>query len=231
MAMRSKRKKTPLRKPKTKTRLQIQREYRSRLAKYNKYLERTSAKSPKSFKEWNAPYRETKFLTKEYKLYQILFESREESSTFGFRSDKEIEEYNFRDFKEQYWLKRNTLAKEVRMGEREKIGSVITEMVNDQAYELSSPKARAIAGYLLENERHLLEEKGLLRTKLDENGNVVDIVKRKKLELLIRQGRFIDEEVGLWDEIKLFYRNLLNAGYSASEAREEIGQTYFNSPE
>lgn len=214
----------------SKSRKVSQRQYRSRVAKYNKYLAKTLDESPKSFKEWNAPYRQSKFLRKEYNLYKKQFQKRKASSTFGFRSDNgEATEYSYRDFKEVYLITRNTLKEEVEEGERSRIGSVITEMVNDQAYELSSKKAKVISDYLLRNERQLLEEKGILRTQIDEKGNEVDVVKRKKLELLIRQGRFIDEEVGFWDEIKLYYKTLVNAGYTAQEAKEAIGETYFKS--
>ena len=214
----------------SKSRKVSQRQYRSRVAKYNKYLAKTLDESPKSFKEWNAPYRQSKFLRKEYNLYKKQFQKRKASSTFGFRSDNgEATEYSYRDFKEVYLITRNTLKEEVEEGERSRIGSVITEMVNDQAYELSAKKAKAISKYLLLNERHLLEQKGILKVNIDENGNEVDVVKRKKLELLIRQGRFIDEEVGFWDEIKLYYKQLKNAGYSLEDIQHQIGKNYFES--
>ena len=215
----------------SKSRRVIQRQYRSRLSKYNEYLSRTSELEPKSFKEWNAPYRQNKFLRKEYKLYKEQFKKRKASSTFGFRSDNgEAQEYDYRDFKNVYLVTRNTLKEEVEEGERKRIGSVITEMVNDQAYELSSRKAKAISEYLLKEEKPLLEKQGILRVDIDENGKPIDIVKRKKLELLIRQGRFVEEEVGLWDKIRSYYKTLVDAGYSSKEAKAEIGITYFNSP-
>ena len=117
------------------------------------------------------------------------------------------------------------------MGERERIGSVITEMINDQAYELSSRKAKAVADYLIREERQMLIDKKLLIPDgaVNEEGEPIDFVKKKNLELLIRQGQFIKEEVGLWDEIKDYYRILTGQGFSAEEARDEIGLTYFDS--
>ena len=146
---------------KRKTRAESQREYRARRALYEKYKE--TSLSTKTFKEWNEPYRKQQFLKKEFKLYKKKFKSRKESARFGFRltkEGKEVEAYNFRDFKNQYELTRNTLEEEVEMGERERIGSIITEMINDQAYELSSAKARAVANYLLREERPMLIKKG-----------------------------------------------------------------------
>ena len=215
---------------KRKTRAESQRDYRARRALYEKYKESTL--STKTFKEWNEPYRKQQFLKKEFKLYQKKFKTRKKSARFGFRLTEEggeVEAYNFRDFKNQYELTRNTLEKEVEMGERERIGSVITEMINDQAYELSSAKARAVANYLLREERPMLIEKGFLRVETNEAGEEIDIVKKRNLALLIRQGQFVEEEVGLWDEIKDYYKVLTNQGFTAQEAKEQIGQQYFDS--
>ncbi len=213
-----------------KSRKVSQRQYRARLAKYEKY--KASSLDPVSFKEWNAPYRQSQFLKKEYKIYLEKFAKRKSSARYGFRLTEEGEEtqaYSYRDFKEQYLLTRNTLKEEVEMGERERVGSVVTEMINDQAYELSSAKARAVANYLLREERPMLIEKGYLRVETNEAGEQIDIIKKRNLALLIRQGQFVEEEVGLWDEIKDYYKVLTNQGFSAKEAKAQIGQTYFNS--
>ena len=215
---------------KRKTRAESQRDYRTRRSLYEKYKESTL--STKTFKEWNEPYRKQQFLKKEFKLYRKKFKTRKKSARFGFRLTEEggeVEAYNFRDFKNHYELTRNTLEKEVEMGERERIGSVITEMINDKAYELSSAKARAVANYLLREERPMLIEKGFLRVETNEAGEQIDIVKKRNLALLIRQGQFVEEEVGLWDEIKDYYKVLTGQGFTAQEAKEQIGQTYFYS--
>ena len=213
-----------------KSRRVSQRQYRARLAKYEQY--KAKSLDPVSFKEWNAPYRQSKFLKKEYKIYLQKFSKRKESARYGFRLTEEGEEtqaWSYRDFKEQYLLMRNTLKEEVEMGERERVGSVITEIINDQAYELSRAKANAVANYLLREERPMLIEKGYLRVEVNEEGKEVDIVKKRNLALLIRQGQFVEEEVGLWDEIKDYYKVLTNQGFTAKEAKAQIGQTYFDS--
>ena len=213
-----------------KSRRVSQRQYRARLAKYEKYKARSL--DPVSFREWNAPYRQTQFLKKEYKIYLERFNKRKASAKYGFRLTEEGEEtqaYSYRDFKEQYLLTRNTLKEEVEMGERERVGSVVTEMINDQAYELSSAKARAVANYLLREERPMLIEKGYLRVETNEAGEQIDVIKKRNLALLIRQGQFVEEEVGLWDEIKDYYKVLTNQGFTAQEAKEQIGQQYFDS--
>ena len=216
-----------------KSRKVSQRQYRARLSKYEQYKAKTL--DPVSFKEWNAPYRQNKFLRKEYKIYKERFEKRKTSARYGFRLTEKGEEVmpyqDFQTFKNQYLLTRNTLKEEVDMGERERIGSVITEMINDQAYELSSRKARAVADYLIREERQMLIDKKLLIPEgaVNEKGEPIDFVKKKNLELLIRQGQFVKEEVGLWDEIKDYYRILTGQGFTAEEARDEIGLTYFDS--
>lgn len=212
-----------------KSRRVSQRQYRARKAKYEQYKARSL--DPVSFREWNAPYRQTQFLKKEYKIYLERFNKRKASAKYGFRLTEEGEEtqaYSYRDFKEQYLLTRNTLKEEVDMGERERVGSVVTEMINDQAYELSSAKARAVANYLLREERPMLIEKGYLRVETNEAGEQIDVIKKRNLALLIRQGQFV-EEVGLWDEIKDYYKVLTNQGFTAQEAKEQIGQQYFDS--
>lgn len=213
-----------------KSRRVSQRQYRARKAKYEQYKARSL--DPVSFREWNAPYRQTQFLKKEYKIYLERFNKRKSSAKYGFRLTEEGEEtqaYSYRDFKEQYLLTRNTLKEEVEMGERERVGSVVTEMINDQAYELSSAKARAVANYLLREERPMLIEKGYLRVETNEAGEQIDVIKKRNLALLIRQGQFVEEEVGLWDEIKDYYKVLTNQGFTAQEAKEQIGQQYFDS--
>lgn len=213
-----------------KSRRVSQRQYRARKAKYEQYKARSL--DPVSFREWNAPYRQTQFLKKEYKIYLERFNKRKASAKYGFRLTEEGEEtqaYSYRDFKEQYLLTRNTLKEEVDMGERERVGSVVTEMINDQAYELSSAKARAVANYLLREERPMLIEKGYLRVETNEAGEQIDVIKKRNLALLIRQGQFVEEEVGLWDEIKDYYKVLTNQGFTAKEAKEQIGQQYFDS--
>ena len=213
-----------------KSRRVSQRQYRARKAKYEQYKARSL--DPVSFREWNAPYRQNQFLKKEYKIYLERFNKRKASAKYGFRLTEEGEEtqaYSYRDFKEQYLLTRNTLKEEVEMGERERVGSVVTEMINDQAYELSSAKARAVANYLLREERPMLIEKGYLRVEANEVGEQIDVIKKRNLALLIRQGQFVEEEVGLWDKIKDYYKVLTNQGFTAQEAKEQIGQQYFDS--
>ena len=217
-----------------KSRRVSQRQYRARLAKYEKW--KSSSLEDKSFKEWNASYRQNKFLRRQFKLYQKKYDERLESSTFGFRTDvrkngfrPEAKIENFKTFKEAYLQKRNDLQEEVDLGERERVGSVINRIIDDQAYEISRKKAKAISKYLLSEERELLISKGFITFTVDENGKQIENVKAKRLELLIRKGEFVREEVGLWDMIKADYEDYKAMGLKTSEIRDLIGETYFDS--
>ena len=217
-----------------KSRSLSQKQYRARLAKYEEYRAKT-LDEPVSFREWNAPYRQSKFLRREYRLYDKLFDKRQKSAKYGFRTTEEgkpIKKYKFEEFKQYYFHTRNSLEEEVKMGERSRVGSVITEMVNDQAYELSAVKANAVANYLIRNEREFLIEKGIIIPNAveTEEGKLEDLVKSRSLRLLVRQGSFVREEVGLWQEISQYYQTLVGDGMTSKEAKRQIGITYFGSP-
>ena len=102
----------------------------------------------------------------------------------------------------------------------------------DQAYELSAAKANAVANYLIRNEREFLIEKGIIVPDAieTEDGRLEDLIKSRNLRLLVRQGSFIKEEVGLWEEISQYYQTLIDGGMTAKEAKRQIGVSYFNSP-
>ena len=55
------------------------------------------------------------------------------------------------------------------------------------------------------------------------------IIKPKNLELLVREGSFLREEIGFWDMTSDLYHKLRDQGYTPQKAREEVGKTYFNS--
>ena len=214
-----------------KSRKVSQRQYRARRKAYSAYVARYEGSDVdiKSFSEWNAKYREKKFLQKEFKIYKERLQKRLESSRVPFYDEEEIQ--SFQVFKDVYLRKRNDLILDVAEGDRERVGSVVNEIIDDQVYELSSPKARAVSDYLLREERDILAEKGILRVEADEEGRIQDVVKRRKLLQLVRQGDFVKEEIGLWDEISNYYQSLLANGYKSTEAKKVIGQTYFRSPE
>ena len=127
-----------------KSRKVSQRQYRARRKAYSAYVARYEGSDVdiKSFSEWNAKYREKKFLQKEFKIYKERFQKRLESSRVPFYDEEEIQ--SFQVFKDVYIRKRNDLILDVAEGDRERVGSVVNEIIDDQVYELSSPKARAI---------------------------------------------------------------------------------------
>ena len=215
-----------------------QRTYRSRKARYAKYLATTKSQNPKTYEEWVKPINERTFLRKEYKLYKEMFEKRKKSAMFGFRLGKseegdyieDVKAYSFTDFKEEYATTRTDLEEEVEAGERKRIGSVITEMINDQAYELSRPKTRGILEYAMREKPNLLIDRDLAEWTINEKGEkVLQIIKPKKVELLIRQGQWVRDELGLWDSIKAYYRAAKAEKKSVEEIKNEISQSFFKS--
>lgn len=213
----------------------ISRESRIRVKKYKQYLA-SNPSEKKSYREWKEGHYSSIF-KRRYKDYLREFEKRKEAAESGrgiagSRGFYQETPYNFKDFKETFLITRNTLEEEVEMGERERVGSVITEMINDQAYELSYSKARGVADYLIREKRDVLVEKGLMVPYTDEEGKQQYRIKQRSLNLLIRQGDFVKEEIGLWDTIKDLYAELTDKkglNMSSTEAKQKIGQTFFNS--
>lgn len=207
----------------------IQKIYRARRSRYEQYLATSEDINKKTYKQWSKDIVEAALIRREYKIYKERFAKRLKSSTMGFYDENPLPTYKL--FKEHYIQKRNDLRIDVEQGLRKTVGSVVNELINDQAYELSSSKAAAIKEYLMTEETALLVERGLAEQYFDEEGRVqYRILKPKKLDLLVRQGDFVREEIGLWDKITNVYRRLRDKGYSAEDAKREIGLTYFNSP-
>ena len=185
-------------------------------------------------------------LKSQYRDYLKQFESRK--ALFAERGLDFYEPYafNFRDWKEARLEKINDLKIDIKEGRRKSIGNVNREIVSDQAYELSSRQAEAVAGYLFENESEILEEMDLAYKYTDEAGQErINLKKKIDLMMKIRQGEFIKEDIGLWDMINDFrdryfalnkkeQENLMKkwAAKTYPEAvAKEVGQTFFNSPE
>ena len=207
-----------------------QRQYRARKAKYREYLASTGAEQAQSYREWSAIYRQKKTLRKKYKEYLDQFNSRKrnfESRGLDFYDPNPL---TYRDWKTVYAEKSNDLRQDIKEGKRKTVGNVNTEIVSDQAYELSSKQGEVVAEYLLENESETLEELDLVYKYVDENG-VERVNLKKKIELLmkIRQGEFISEEVGLWDMINDFRMQMFKKGMTKEEVRQAVGQTFFKS--
>lgn len=169
---------------------------------------------------------------KQYSDYLEKFEARKK--TF---SDKGLDFYDhvaltYRDWKTVRQEKINDLKLDIEEGKRKSVGDVNREIVSDQAYELSSRQADVLGEYLLENEIETLQELNLVYRYTDEAGvERVNLKKKIDLFMKIRQGEFLEKDIGLWDMISDFRSKLFKKGMTKEEVRREVGQTFFNSPE
>ena len=114
--------------------------------------------------------------------------------------------YNFTQYKELALEMRTTLEKRVAKGRIKRIGSVNAALVNDQAYELSEEQAYSIFDFLKQN-----KEKYDIDVSFIKNINAA-IMK-------IRQGEWLNSDVGLWDMIKDF-RHDAYARYKEMEEKD-----------
>ena len=114
--------------------------------------------------------------------------------------------YTFTQYKENILEMRNTLKIRVAKGRIKRIGSVNAALVNDQAYELSEEQAYSIFDFLKQN-----------REKYDID---VSFIKNINSALMkIRQGEWLNSDVGLWDMIK-DYRRDAYAKYKELEEKD-----------
>ena len=114
--------------------------------------------------------------------------------------------YTFTQYKENVLEMRNTLKIRVAKGRIKRIGSVNAALVNDQAYELSEEQAYSIFDFLKQN-----------REKYDID---VSFIKNINSALMkIRQGEWLNSDVGLWDMIK-DYRRDAYAKYKELEEKD-----------
>lgn len=166
-----------------------------------------------------------------YEDYLEKFEARKavfERKGLVFYDDSPL---TFRDYKTVRAEKSNDLRAEIAEGKRAGMGDVNREIVSDQAYELSSKQADVLADYLMENQISALEEADLVFRTVDASGKErVNLKKKIELYMKIRQGEFLKEDVGLWDMIKDFRKQLFEKGMSKADVKKQVGMTFFNSP-
>ena len=111
---------------------------------------------------------------------------------------------------------RNTLKERIRRGERKSVGDVNKALVSEQAYELSEEQGYAIFNFLKEN--------------ADKYGIEYSTKNINSILIQIRQGEWLREEVGLWDLIRDYRKDLFSQGLSKEEVRQQVSSTFFGSP-
>lgn len=174
---------------------------------------------------------------KAYNKYkQLYMKKRAVLERKGFEMADDL--YTFTQYKENVLEMRNTLKERVKRGRIKRIGSVNNALVNDQAYKLSEEQAYAIFDFIKQN-----------KDKYDID---VSFIKNINTALMkIRQGEWLNADVGLWDMIRDYRKEefakynemkekdpeALNAILAEWEAntiadlvKKEVGSTFYGSP-
>ena len=150
-----------------------------------------------------------------YNKYVELYRKRE-----AMLDERGYEMYDemltFTEYKTAAPEMRNTLKERIRRGERKSVGDVNKALVSEQAYELSEEQGYAIFNFLKEN--------------ADKYGIEYSTKNINSILIQIRQGEWLREEVGLWDLIRDYRKDLFSQGLSKEEVRQQVSSTFFGSP-
>ncbi len=123
---------------------------------------------------------------------------------------------NYRDFKVAYAAKRNDRFDDIAQGKRKNIGNINKALISDGVYELSEKQAYSILDYLKEN-----------TTTADRKRLGISLQNINLAIAKIRQGDWVDEDLGLWDAIKARRAQLFDAGFSKKDVKAIISQEFF----
>ena len=127
----------------------------------------------------------------------------------------ESKSLNYREYKYIYGEELNDRIKEVERGERKSLGNINTKIISDQVYELSEKQAYSIFDYM----KTLSEEE---RIKIGFNyKNINTAIMR------IREGKFVREDLGLWDIIRERRKELFDQGLNKNEVRTIVSNEFF----
>ena len=195
-------------------------------------------------KKSSRDYRRYYYSKKMYKRYTKLYESKADFlGKKGFSMHDSKGAYTYTQYKTAVMKMRNTLKERVENGQIKRIPDVLKALVNDQAYKLSEEQAYSIFSFIKEN-----REKYNIDVSFIKNINAA-IMK-------IRQGEWLEQDVGLYTMIKDYrkeafdrYNELkktdpdklaeLYAAMSTEEeeinsiaglVRKEVSQTFYGSP-
>lgn len=127
-------------------------------------------------------------------------------------------EATFQEFYQRYKEYESDLQKEVEEGKRKSVGDIISRIVSDQVYEISSKQYEAVYNAINEwNEKHPDRQIDLGA------GN------KLSLQMKIRQGEFLEDE-GWWDIVRMKKKEYLANGLDNKTANAKIRQELFGSP-
>ena len=152
---------------------------------------------------------------KRYNSYRKAFKARVARLRAQDLEPYESDPLSYREYKEIYTEEFNDRTKEVKKGERKSLGNINAKIISDQVYELSEKQAYSIFEYM---KTLSAEEKAEIGFNYK---NINTAIMR------IREGRFVREDLSLWDKIKLRRKELLAEGNSKSEVAGMISNEFF----
>lgn len=139
-------------------------------------------------------YRRYYYKKSMYKKYVALYEAKAQFlSKKGYSMHDSKGAYTYTQYKTAVIKMRNTLKGRRDEGKIKRIPDVLKALVNDQAYKLSEEQAYAIFDFIKEN-----------REKYDIDVSFIKNINSAIMK--IRQGEWLEEDVGLYTMIKDYRR-------------------------
>lgn len=152
---------------------------------------------------------------KRYNSYVKSFKQRVKKLRDSGLQPYEEDWLTYRQYKEIYAEELNDRLKEIEKGERKSLGNINSKIISDQVYELSEKQAYSIFDYM----KTLSEEE---RKEIGFNYKNIN-----KAIIKIREGRFVREDLGLWDAIRERRKELFEQGFKKSEVASIVSNEFF----
>ena len=124
-----------------------------------------------------------------YKKYSDLYDAKVAFMNKKGYTMHDPKKYTYTEYKTEVLKMRKTLQDKEEKGKIKRIPNVINSLVNDQAYKLSEEQAYAIFGFIKEN-----------KEKYNINASFIKNINSAIMK--IRQGEWLEEDVGLYTMIK-----------------------------
>ena len=150
-----------------------------------------------------------------FNSYVKSFNARVEKMREQGLTPYESKHLTYSDWKYIYSEELNDRIKEVEKGERKSLGNINAKIISDQVYELSEKQAYSIFDYM----KTLSEEE---RQQIGFNYKNIN-----RAIMKIREGRFVREDLGLWDAIRERRKELSELGYKKSDVAAIVSNEFF----
>lgn len=152
---------------------------------------------------------------KKYNAYKRAFIARTNKMLDQGLTPYDAIPMKYREWKEIYAEEKNDRVKEIEKGERRSLGDINSKIISDQVYELSEKQAYSIFDYM----KTLSEEE---KAKIGFSYKNINTAIMK-----IREGRFVREDLSLWEKIKLRRKELFDKGFSKDEVGNIVSSEFF----